>query len=156
MPSIADYVRNIDQVLIDVAADPVFSEFIEASDRELVGVDVGGGMQAQVRALSRGSVARVLKKVIKKLKGAGAKVDFWICDPSQFNLCEKLKTTPAGQLMEQLNTFFSNKWTEAGITSAHVAVYIPALGLHPVAPFIAMFSALGFLNKFFVELCNCP
>jgi hypothetical protein len=156
VPTIATYVSNPTQALIDAASDPVFREFVLADDVQLTTVDMGDGTQAQVQALSKGGAAKVVRRIVERLEKAGERVKDSICSPNHFNLCGKLKTTTPGQLMQDFNTFFSNKWTERGVTVAHVCTLIPALALHPLAPFLVTFSALGLLNGAFVELCDCP
>ncbi len=155
--TIDDYLRNPDRALIDALADPILRQFIDQGDIGLVAMDMGGGVQGQVQALSKAAVAKVARKVVARFKQAGADVKNWICDPNEFDLCKKLKTTKTGELMHAFNEFFENKWTERGITAAHAALFIPAFtSAHVLAPFLVTFSALGLLNGAFVDLCECP
>jgi hypothetical protein len=63
-----------------------------------------------------------------------------------------LENTPPGELMRQLDEFLKNKWTEAGLAAAGIlGITIASLGA-----FVAIFIALGFINKAFIELCDCP
>lgn len=128
---------------------------MDPEDLQTMLIDVGDGTQTAVEALARGSVTKVLRRIATKFQQAGIDIKDWICNPNEFDLCEKLKTTLPGKLMEDFNAFFSNKWTERGLTAAHAATVIPALALHAFAPFLVTFAALGVINKGFVELCDC-
>jgi hypothetical protein len=74
MPSIDDYVRNPQQALIDAAAEPSLQQFIDPADIELVTIDLGGGRQAQARALARGSVRKVIERILAKARQGGINI----------------------------------------------------------------------------------
>lgn len=151
MPSINDYARNPQQALIDAAASPEFREFIEPADLELVTVDLRDGTQAQVQALAGRSIGEVIKRIIAKGHKARVDLDDWICSPKEFDLCSKLDTPP-GELMRQLDKFLNKKAAQGGAAVLGlVAIFVnPVLGGS-----LAIFSALGFINNYFVELCDC-
>lgn len=152
MASIDVYAKDPLQALIDAAAEPALRKFIEPSDLELVTVNLEDGTQAQVQALARGSVPKVVHRLLVEARRVGIDIKDWICSPSEFNLCSKLNT-PVGERMRQLNEFLKRKWTQGGVAAAGlVALFTtPAVGAA-----IAIFSALGFVNNVFVELCECP
>ena len=152
MPIFDDYAADMNRALVDAADDSIFKQFMEPDDFEsiVVTLDSGHGvqMQAQAQALARGSVRRVLERILAQARSAGADMKDWICSPSEFNLCAKLDT-PLGKLMRQLHDFLENKWAEGGNIIADI--FASALLGH----FLLVFSAVGFVNKVFVELCDC-
>lgn len=152
MPSIEEYAADLNRALVDAADDPIFKQFMEPGDLELITVtlDNGHGMQVQTQAqaLSRGSIRRVLERILTGARNAGADMKDWICSPSEFNLCAKLDT-PLGKLMRQLHDFLDSKWTEGGEIIADI--FASAL----VGHFLLVFTAVGFINGAFVELCDC-
>jgi hypothetical protein len=152
MSSIEDYERNLDQVLIDAASDPVFRSQMEPGDIELILVDRGDGTQAQVEALSRGSVQRVLDRLMRRCKDKGADLKGWVCSKDKFDLCSKLDW-PLGKLMRALHAFTSNVWVEGGFVVADV-FSLPAAP--PVGVFLTIFGGLCFVNGRIVVLCGCP
>ena len=149
---IDDYAQNPQQALIDAAAEPALRRFIDDSDLEWVTVDRGDGTQAQVQALARGSVRKVIERIVAEGRAVQANIKDWICSPNEFNLCAKLDTPP-GKLMRLLNDFLNTKYMEGGIEVAGLAALFtaPAVGIA-----LQIFSALGFINRVFVELCDCP
>jgi hypothetical protein len=152
MPTITDYALNPQQALIDAAAEPALRRFIDASDLEILTIDLGDGTQAQVQAIARGSVQKVIKRIISEGRQAGIDIKQWICSPDEFNLCSKLDT-PTGERMRQLDTFLKNKWAQGGINAAGL---ITIFTLQPLGIVLTILSALGFVNNVFVELCDCP
>ena len=156
MPTIDDYANNLELALVDAVTDPVFKAFIEPSDLQAVLVDRGDGTQAQVQALSKRSVRRAIEKIVMRAQTAGLDMKAWICSPDEFDLCSKLNT-PVGELMRKLNAFLKGKFAEGGAVTAACVVAFTA---PPVAAmftqFLAVFAAVGFVNKAFVELCDCP
>jgi hypothetical protein len=119
MPSISDYAADPNRALIDAAADPVFREFMEAGDYELIAVDRGDGTQMQVQALARRSIKKVIERILARAREKGVDIRNWICSPDKFDLCSKLDT-PVGELMRELNSFLKNEWTDRGLVFAHV------------------------------------
>lgn len=152
MPSIEDYERNLDQVLIDAVSDPVFRSQMEHGDIELIVVDRGDGTLAQVEALSRGSVGRVLERLMQRCKNKGADLKSWICSKDKFDLCAKLDWPP-GKLMRALHAFTSNKWVEDGLVLVDVFTLPTA---PPVGIFFTIFGGLCLVNRRIVVLCGCP
>jgi hypothetical protein len=155
MHSINDYAKDLNLALIDAADNPAFREFMDAGDFEMIAVDQGDGTQKQVQALSRRSVKKVIEKIIARAREKGVDMKNWICssaDKGGFDLCSKLDT-PIGQLMRDLDAFLKKRWAEGGLVVAGVL----AIAANPaVGTFLAIFSAIGFINKAFVELCDCP
>ena len=152
MTTINDYVTDPNRALIDAATDPMFSQFMEPDDFELISVDRGDGTQIQVQALSRRSIRRVIEKILRQTRDVGVDIKTWICSPDEFNLCSKLKT-PLGELMRDLHKFLESKWTQGGLV---IVGFITITATPAVSAFFAIFSAVGFINSAFVELCNCP
>jgi hypothetical protein len=152
MPSIEDYERNLDQVLIDAASDPVFRSQMEPADIELIVVDRGDGTLAQVQALSRRSVHRVLERLMQRCKNKGADLKGWVCSKDKFDLCSKLDWPP-GKLMRALHAFTSKEWVEGGFVLVDVFT-LPAAP--PVGAFFTIFGGLCFVNGRIVVLCGCP
>lgn len=151
MPSIADYAADPNRALIDAAADPVFKQFMEPDDFETVSVDRGDGVQAQVQALSKKSIRRVLDRIIQRARQKGVDIKEWICSPTEFDLCGRLKKTKPGQVMRALHGFLKRKDVEGGFALAAIlAIPAPAFGA-----FLAIFCGVGFVNKALVELCDC-
>jgi hypothetical protein len=91
MPSLADYESDLNRALIDAAANPVFTQFMQPDDFELIAVDIGGGIQAQAQALSIPSIRRVLDRMMQQARQKGVDIKEWICSPIEFDLCAKLK-----------------------------------------------------------------
>ncbi|MCE0496925.1 MAG: hypothetical protein LV481_03145 [Methylacidiphilales bacterium] len=151
-PSINDYETDLDRARRDAAANPLFRDFLESGDFEMMVVDGGDGTQMQVQALAGRSVQRVLEKVSAWAREKGVDMKEAICSPNGFNLCSKLNM-PVGQRMRELDAFLKSMWTEGALAIAGVAAIAanPAFGW-----FLAIFGALGFINKAFVGLCNCP
>jgi len=152
MNTINDYAANPNLALIDAVNNPAFKEFIEDTDIEKIPVDRGDGTQMEVQALSGRTVKRVIEKIIKKARESGADMENWICSPDEFNLCGKLKNTPAGQVMRDLNDFLHSKIVEGGAATAGTLALV---GLPGLGWFLGIFSALGFINRVFVEFCRC-
>jgi hypothetical protein len=152
MPSIEDYERNPDQVLIDAASDPVFRSQMEPGDIEFIVVDRGDGTLAQVEALSRGSVHRVLERLMQRSKNKGADLKGWVCSKDKFDLCSKLDWPP-GKLMRALHAFTSNEWVDTGLVLADIFALAAA---PPVGAFFTIFSGLCLVNRRIVVLCGCP
>ena len=152
MASIDDYARDSQKALIDVAAEPSLRRFIDASDLEWVTVDQGDGTQAQVQALARGAIRKVVNRIVAEGRKAGVDIKSWICSRDEFDLCSKLET-PVGDRMRQLDAFLKSKWTQGGLAATGLITLftLPALGVA-----LTIFSALGFVNNVFVELCECP
>lgn len=151
MPSIDDYARDPQKALIDAAAEPSLRRFIDPSDLELVTVDRGDGTQAQVQALARGAVRKVVDRIIAEGRKAGIDMKSWICSRDEFDLCSKLNT-PVGDRMRKLDAFLKSKWTQGGIAAASL---ITLFTLPAVGAALTIFGALGFVNNVFVELCEC-
>jgi hypothetical protein len=149
MPSLADYESDLNRALIDAAANPVFTQFMQPDDFELIAVDIGGGIQAQAQALSIQSIRRVLDRMMQQARQKGVDIKEWICSPIEFDLCAKLKNTKPGQVIRALHDFLRNKKIEGTFA---IIVFIPAPSLHP---FLEIFCAVGFINNAFVELCDC-
>src|SRR5438270_2135220 len=124
MSSIADYQRNPEKVLIDIATNPAFQQFIDPSDLESVVVDLGDGTQAQVQALRQGSVRKVIDRIVTKGRQAGIDIKHWICSPDEFDLCSKLDN-PIGELMRELNDFLNHKWVQGGVQAAGLITLFP-------------------------------
>lgn len=152
MATLLDYQNNPRRVLIDAVADPSIRQFIDASEIELVSIDLGGGLQGQAQALKKGSVRDVIERIIKKAKASGADLKYWICSRSEFNLCAKLNT-PVGELMHQLHVFLDNKVVQGGIAISGV---VSLFGTPAIGAALTIFTALGFFNSVFIKLCNCP
>jgi hypothetical protein len=153
MPSVADYEKNLQQVLIDAAAEPSISQFIDPNDLELITVDNADGSQSQVQALSRGAVRRVVERILAQGRQVDIDIKHWICSPDEFNLCAKLDT-PVGKLMRDLDSFLKSKLTQGGLHATGLVMLFspfPAVGVA-----LTIFGALGFVNNVFVELCDCP
>jgi hypothetical protein len=143
--------------LIDAVSDPVLKHFIEPGDIETVIVDLGGGAQSQVQALSGKSVKRVVQKLLAAAKQGGVDLLNWICSPEEFDLCGKLKTTSIGKVMRLLDEFLKKKWTAATTTTLGTIKAFSILALPgALFQFLAVFASLGFANRVFVELCRCP
>jgi hypothetical protein len=152
MASFDDYIKNPEQALIDAAADPGLRQFIEPSDLELVAVDRGDGTQAEVQALSRKAIRRVVERIIARGRELKINIKDWICSPEEFDLCSKLDM-PIGQLMRMLNEAMKKKLVKGGLQAAALAaLFINA----PVGATLEIFNAIGFINDVFVELCDCP
>jgi hypothetical protein len=94
MPSIDDYAADLNLALVDAAADPIFKQFMEPDDVEVTTITLDNGhgirVQAQAQALARGSIRRVLERILEGARNAGADMRQWICSRSEFNLCAKL------------------------------------------------------------------
>lgn len=150
----ADYERNLDRVLIDAAAEPALRRFIDASEYETITVDLGDGRQAQVQALKRSAVHDVVERIVSEAAQVGVDLKNWICSPEEgeFDLCSKLDTR-VGERMRQLNAFLNRKWLEGGLHAVGLVTLFTAPALGTV---LTIFSALGFVNGVFVELCECP
>ena len=146
MPPIEDYASNPQRVLIDAAADPSFKPYIEPGDLESITVDTGDGRQAQVQALRRSSVRRVIERILAKGRETGTDLKKWICSPDEFDLCSKLDT-PVGELLREVDAFLKNKAAQGGtVVLGLVAIFTnPALG---AAPF-------NFRRPRFCEQCFC-
>jgi hypothetical protein len=157
MAKIDDYVQNIDRARIDAVTDPIFSRFLTPADKEVIPITLPNGTQSQVQALSLDAIKRVIDKIVQRAQTAGLDLKTAICAPAPdgFDLCEKLKTTTAGQLMRELDAFLKNRWAEGGVITAGVIGVFTGLSLPTLGPFVAIFTAVGFLNKAFVELCEC-
>jgi hypothetical protein len=152
MPSIEFYARNPDRALIDAAADRSLMQFILPTELELITVDIGDGRQAQVQALSRKAVRAVIERIVARGREVGVDLKHWICARDEFNLCAKLNT-PVGQLMQELDEFLNKKSTQGGA----IALSLAALFMNPVVGgVLTIFTALGFINHVFVDLCDCP
>jgi hypothetical protein len=152
MASFDDYIKNPEQALIDAATDPGLRQFIEPSDLGFVTVQLGDGTQAQVQALSRKAIRRVVERIIARGHELKVNIKTWICSPEEFDLCSKLDM-PIGQLMRMLNEFMKNKFVKGGVHAAALG----ALFMNPaVTASLEIFNAIGFINDAFVELCDCP
>jgi len=153
--NISDYVRNPDLALVDAISDPGLKSFIAQTDLQVIAVDFGGGVQAQFQALSRGAIEKVLSQYMAKLKQAGADLQSWICHPSEFNLCDKLRN-PVSTVTQELEKFLNKRWIKAGIDIVHLSALITGLvSIHVVAASIAIVCVLGNMDGFFRDLCNC-
>lgn len=151
MPTFEEYDHNLEQVLIDAAADPVFRSLMEPGDIELIG-DRGGSSQGQVEALSRGSVGRLLQRFMDRCNRKGADLKGWVCSRNKFNLCAKLDLPP-GKAMRALHAFTSNEWVEGGFNLANIfALTAPS----PVSVVLTIFGGLCFVDGQIVKLCDCP
>ena len=152
MPSIDDYEMDLQRVLIEAAAEPALRPFIDAADLETRTIDLGDGSQAQVQAIAAGAVKRVIERIVTEARKAGADLKAWICSPDEFNLCARL-SGKAGDVMRQLHAFLNKKWTQGGLNAAALAALFTAPGIGAA---LTIFSALGFVNAVFVDLCECP
>ncbi|MDO9554883.1 hypothetical protein, partial [Rhodonellum sp.] len=144
--------ENPNLALIDAFQLESFREFMEESDIELVVVDRGDGTQAHIQALSLRSVNQVLRRIIKRCEESGVDLKKWICDKDEFDLCRKLDL-PIGERMRQLDEFFRYKRAQAAIIVVDVLLAIlapPTFGL-----FLTLLAVLGWLNNYFLELCDC-
>ena len=151
-PTIEDYQRNPERVLIDIATDPVFKQFIDSSDLELVAVDLGDGTQKQTQALKQGSVRQVIDRIVTRGLRVGVDIKDLICSPIEFDLCSKLDS-PVGEQMRFLNDFFNDKWAQGGV---HAAGLIALFTAPYLGTALTILSVLGWVNGVFVELCDCP
>ncbi len=79
MPTITDYSLNPQKALIDAAAEPALRRFINASDVEILTIDHGDGAQAQVLAIARRSVRKVIARIISEGRQARIDIKQWIC-----------------------------------------------------------------------------
>ena len=152
MATISNYENNLQQALIDAATEPSLQQFIEPSDVETMLVDLGDGTQAEVQALSSAAVRKFIERILAKARQAGIDIKSWICSKAEFDLCQKLSETSVGEVMRQLDEFLRNKWAQGGIaTTGLITLFtLPALGAA-----LAIFSAVGFLNNVFIDLCEC-
>ena len=64
MALIDRYIDQPDMALVDAAASPAFQRFIQSSDLVFIEIDVGNGHLAQVQAVSREAIERVLARLI--------------------------------------------------------------------------------------------
>lgn len=157
MALIDDYARDPEQVLIDIVLDPVFRNFIDPSEIELVAVDLGDGTQTQAQALKRSAVTQVLQRMLAAAKQAQVDVRHWICSPDEFNFCRKLDTTLPGVMMRELHAFLRSRWTQATTTAlGGFAAFSQLVTAVALGKFLAILAAVGFVNDAFVELCDCP
>lgn len=148
MPWFEDYSNDLNRALIDAAKDPVFQQFMEPSDIDLVNVDLGNGIQAQAQALSRASIQRVIERILERARKAGADMKDWICSPKKFNLCDKLNL-PLGELMRQLHDFLDNEWVQSGLLIA--TVFGAPVGGH----FLQILTGVGLGYGALAKLCAC-
>jgi len=148
MRSVEDYASDLNRALIDAAADPVFKKFMEPDDFELVTLDMGDGTQAQVQALSRASIQRVIERILERARKAGADMKDWICSPEKFNLCAKLNL-PLGELMRQLHDFLDSQWVQSGLFIA--TVFGAPVGGH----FLQILTGVGLGYGALARLCAC-
>src|ERR1700687_261523 len=118
MPSLDDYEGDLDRALIDAAANPAFKAFMKPDDFELTAVARGDGTQAQVQAPSKKSIRQVLERMIQRAHQKGVDLKDWICSPTEFDLCGRLKKTKPGQVMHALHDFLRNKKVEGTIAFA--------------------------------------
>lgn len=152
MATIDDYIRNPDQALIDALLEPGLKPYIEPDDIEPITVTEGGA-QRQIQALSKKGAAAVVRRIVARAKTVGIDIHHWICSPDEFDLCKKLKTTTPGKAMRELDAFLKHKWTEAGVNGFSVVTIF----IDPVAgTCLTILCGLGYVNKIFVEMCNCP
>ncbi len=151
MPSITDYENNINQALIDAVAEPSIREFMDESDVEIIAIDIGDGMQAQVEALTGDSVRKIIERIIGKSQKAGVDMKNWICSEDEFNLCSKLGTS-VGELMRNLDCFLKQKAAQGGLILVGLATLFGAAAWGVA---LTIFGALGFVNNHFIELCGC-
>jgi len=152
MATISDYENNLQQALIDAAAEPSLQQFIEPSDIETILVDLGDGTQAEAQALSSAAVREFIERILAKARQAEIDIKSWICSKDEFDLCQKLSETSVGEVMRQLDEFLRKKWAQGGIAATGLITIftLPALGVA-----LAIFSAVGFLNNVFIDLCEC-
>ena len=151
MAPIDDYVNDPDQALIDAITDPNIREYIEPQEIVTLTISMPDGTQAQIQALSRASIKAVLGRILQKGRAAQVRIRDLICSPDEFNLCEKLQT-PTGELLRQLDSFLKSKWTQGGMGAAGV---VTIFAFTPIGNAISIFAALGLINNFFIELCDC-
>ncbi|HEY0879850.1 MAG TPA: hypothetical protein VGE10_15485 [Zeimonas sp.] len=157
MAAIDDYARDIQRALIDAAQDEVFRNFIDPTDIETVVVDLGDGTQMQAQALKRSSVREVLRRLIAAAMQAGVDLKQWICSPDEFNLCRKLANSFPGAVMRELHDFLRSRWTQATtVALGGLAAFAQIAAVLTAGKFLAILAAIGFVNKEFVELCDCP
>jgi hypothetical protein len=157
MALIDDYARDPQRALIDIVQDPVFRNFIDPSEIELVAVDLGDGTQTQAQALKRSAVSQVLRRLFDTAKQAQVDLRQWICSPDEFNFCGKLNNSLPGVMMKELNDFLRNRWTQATTVSLGAfAAFSQLVAAVTLGKFLAVLAAVGFVNNAFVELCNCP
>jgi hypothetical protein len=159
MALIDDYANDLQRALIDAVQEPVFRQFIDQTDIEVVTVDKGDGTQAQAQALRRSSVKEVLKRVLDAAKAKGVNIKELICSKDGFDLCGKLakmgKLAPE-VMMKDLYRFLTNKWTRRADFAAQFITAFPHLALAAaLGKFLFILAALGFVNREFIELCNC-
>lgn len=156
MAAIDNYAQDPQRALIDAASNPVFKAVLDAEDYEVVPVDQGDGTQGQAQAVKATSVKKAVRRIIAAAREVGVDVRHWICSKDEFNLCSKLNT-PIGDLMRQLNAFLKSVFTEAVLhLLGLVATFVTIAGAAAAGTFLGIFSAVGFINKVFVELCACP
>ncbi len=156
MAVIDDYARDIQSVLIDAAQDAVFRKFIGPTDLETVVVDLGDGTQTQAQALKRSSAREVLRRLIAAAMQAGVDLKQWICSPDEFDLCRKLAHSFPGAVMRELHDFLRRRWTQATtVALGAVAAFAQIAAVLTAGKFLAILAAIGFVNKEFLELCNC-
>lgn len=156
MAVIDDYARDIQRVLIDAAQDEVFRNFIDATDLESVVIDLGDGTQAQAQALKRSSVREVLQRLMAAAARAGVDLKHWICSADEFDLCRKLANSFPGAVMRELHDFLRRRWTPATtVALGAVAAFAQIAAVLTAGKFLAILAAIGFVNKEFLELCNC-
>lgn len=157
MAVIDDYARDIQRVLIDAAQDEVFRNFIEATDLEPVVIDLGDGTQAQAQALKRSSVREVLQRLMAAAMQAGVDLKQWICSADEFDLCRKLANSFPGAVMRELHDFLRRRWTQATtVALGAIAAFAQIAAVLTAGKFLAILAAIGFVNREFLELCNCP
>jgi hypothetical protein len=152
MATIDDYAERPEQALIDAVTDPGIRQYITPEDIEVLTVTQTDGTQAQVQALSRKGAQAVVRRIIARAQALQVDLSHWICSPDEFNWCAKLRT-PVGARMRQLDAFLQNKFIQGGVNAAGLVTLftLPAVGAA-----LTVFSALGFINGIFVELCHCP
>jgi hypothetical protein len=151
MPGIDDYEMDLQRALIDAAAEPALRPYIDAADLETRTIDLGDGSQAQVQAIAADAVKRVIERLVTQARKAGADLKTWICSPDEFNLCARLGGR-TGDVMRQLHAFLNRKWAQGGLNAAALAALFTLPGIGAA---LTIFSALGFINNVFVELCDC-
>mgnify|MGYP006191158031 CR=1 FL=1 len=159
MPTIDEYERNLNQVLVDAANDPSLQRFFERGDIEIRLVDQGDGTQAQVKALSSGAVRHVIDRILEEARREGSEIQNWICSKEEeggFDLCKKLNDSGlTAKLMRYLYKFLADKWSTGGQAVANGLIVVFGGGPQGAAA-LAIFTALLFVNRAIFHLCKCP
>jgi hypothetical protein len=156
MATIFDYAADPQRALVDAATDPVFKQFIDSSDVEVVTV-TQGGVQSQAQALKKSSVSKVIRRILAASKAAGENLLDLICSPNEFNLCYQLKNSLPGVAMTMLNDFLISKigrWVSAGV-GIFAAFAVGSVAV-VAGKFVAIFVAIGIAYEDLHKLCNCP